>query len=641
MASDAVSSVAYAVQEMLLVLIPLGGYAAFQKLGLVALPIVILLLTLVVSYSQIINHYPNGGGAYVVSRETLGIIPAMIAAAALVVDYVLTVAVSVSSSTAAIVSAFPALSGYQVLISVLSVALVTVINLRGVRESAKIFGIPTYLFIVCMVLMIVVGFIRVLTGSLHSMVTVQQFDMANAGKQFEAVGIFIILRAFASGCSALTGVEAVSNAVPSFTSPSRKHAKHVLYWLGGIIIFTFGGTALLAGIIKPWSLSDPGFTNVTALSLMGSAVFGQGTFFYYALQFTTSLILLLAANTAYNGLPMLLSILAKDGYVPKQFAFRGTKLSFSNGILFIAILAIVLIIYFRSDTHSLIPLYAVGVFFSFTLSQYGMFIKWIREKEKGWQYKFWINGLGAIISGVGSIVVLAYKFLEGAYILAVVIPGLICLMLGIHRHYTATKKQLSLDDETPYYIMTDKSSSHRGHCIVLINSVNKAMMKTLNYANSLFDDVIALHVSDNTEAAKRLKKQWDLLHLGLPLEIISTPFRDIIAPLEDYISALEKNIPHGESITVVMVKYISPHFTDRALHNQTTYFISNNLARHKNVVIVQVPYILGTYRHIMLEDPAHQAAEEQARETVAAMDAAEETTKEDAKSESAASKPSK
>ena len=373
LASDAVSSVAYAVEEILLVLVPLLGFASFGYVPGVVAAIILLLLILCFSYSQIISHYPNGGGAYIVSKENLGRKPALISAAALIVDYILTVAVSISASTMAIVAAVPALAPHRVLISVFCIFLITLINLRGMRESSKIFGVPTYAFILSMGIMIVIGLFRLFSGTLTPIVyTPDQLSGVLPQEVFSGMLVVVVLRAFSSGCSALTGVEAVSNAVPAFRDPSQHNARHVLYMLAGIIVLIFGGTTVLAV-----SLQVVHIPGTTVVAQIAQSIFGRG-FFYYVIQITTSLILILAANTAYNGLPLLLYLLAQDRYVPKQFSQRGAKLSFSNGILFIMVIAMFLVIVFDSDPHNLIPLYSVGVFISFTLSQYGMFRKWLR-----------------------------------------------------------------------------------------------------------------------------------------------------------------------------------------------------------------------------------------------------------------------
>lgn len=588
MASDAVSSVAYAGEEILLVLVPavaalgLAKQDAYKYVLGVSLPIIILLLILVFSYSQIIDHYPNGGGAYVVSKENLGKYPSLLAAASLIVDYVLTVAVSISSASAAIVSAFPALMNFKVELSLLFVLIVTLGNLRGLRESSKMFGLPTYIFIFSMLTMIVVGLFRFATGTLHPIdygVAAQQ--AANMKEAYVGLGITVLLKAFSQGCSALTGVEAVSNAVPNFNEPSRKTAKHVLYLLGGVIILIFGGTTILEMNLQV--IPTSGFT---VTSQIASAVFGNG-FMYYVIQIFTAFILILASNTAYNGLPLLLYILAHDGYVPRQFSHRGTKLSFSNGIMLIFFAACILIIVARSDVHNLIPVYSIGVFVSFTLSQFGMVRKWQKIKGKGWRYKMLINAFGALTTFVGLLVAFINKFTEGAWMLAIAIPALMLLMVYINKHYSYVGKQLQLKSFFPYYKNSDKRKSQ---CIVLVQTINKSLLKSINYANSISDNVTVLHVCRHPEHAEELRHQWDDLHIPIKLEIVLTPYQDIIKPFDEYIWERESKLEHGENLSVIIVKFISEHWYDAILHNQTTYFLERILSKHKNVSSVILPF---------------------------------------------------
>lgn len=600
MASDAVSSVAYAVEEILFVLIPvvgIGAAGAFMFVPSIVLPILLLLLILAFSYSQIIEHYPNGGGAYIVSKENLGKWPALIAAASLMVDYIMTVAVSISASTAAIVSAFPSLFQFRIEISVFCVALITLGNLRGIRESSKIFGLPTYIFIGSMALMIVVGLFEFLTGNLHPIIyTAIQLKGSIVPKSnlVDSLTILVALKAFSSGCSALTGVEAVSNAIPSFKAPSQRNAKHILFMLAGVIIFIFGGTSILALITR----AIP-FTHATVVSQIANAIFGQ-TPMYFIIQIFTALILILAANTAYNGLPLLLSILAYDGYVPRQFSHRGTKLSFSNGIMFIFVIASILIIVFKSNTHALIPLYTVGVFISFTLSQYGMFVKWMRTKYKGWQYKSLINGFGALVTLVGSCVVLYFKFAEGAWMLAIAIPCIVLIMYYVNRHYQFIGKQLELKDFYPFYKKGEVQSTQ---CIVLVQSINKSLLKSLNYANSISDNITAVHICRHPEHAEELRKQWKDLDIPIKFEVILTSYRDVIKPLHKYLCEREANLHHGENLSVIVVKYMSEHWYDAVLHNQTTYYLERLLSKHKNVMTIMLPFHYSERaRHFQVDD---------------------------------------
>ena len=579
MASDAVSSVAYAIEEILLVLIPIAGILAFKFIPYITISILLLLLILVLSYSQIIDHYPNGGGAYAVAKENLGKIASLVVASALILDYIMTVAVSISSSTAALSSAFPALQDYKVVVSLVCVIFITLINLRGIREASNIFGLPTYIFIFSMLSLIIVGCFKLFTGTLQA---VSYSTPVIPAETVKGIGMILLLRAFSSGCSAMTGIEAVSNSIPSFENPAQKNAKLILYMLGGIIIFIFGGTSILA-INLHVAPSD----GHTVLSQMASAVFGHG-FMYYIIQIFTSIILILAANTAYNGLPQLLYILAHDGYVPRQFSSRGTKLSFSNGILFICIVSSLLIIAFKSETHRLIPLYSVGVFVSFTLAQYGMFKKWRVIKEKGWRYKSLINGFGALVTLVVSIIVFLTKFSHGAWILAIAMPILMFIMYFIHKHYSFVAKQLRLDEFNPYYREEKKASSTQ--CIILVHDINKPFLKSLNYANSISTDIIALHVCRHPEHAKQLRKQWEKFNIPIKLVIMETPYRDIIKPLDDYLWKRESELKSGENISVISVKFVTAHWYDTILHNQTTYFLEKHLSKHKNVSTVILPF---------------------------------------------------
>ncbi len=588
MASDAVSSVAYAVEEILMALVPALGLIAVSYVGFVSVPIILLLLILVFSYSQIISHYPNGGGAYVVSKENFGKKSSLLAATCLVIDYIMTVAVSISSSTAAIVAVYPALEPYKILISLVCVGIITLINLRGIGESSKIFGIPTYMFIVSMAALIVTGFVGFFTHSLTPISYTPEQIAHISSDSLTSMTLVLFLCAFSSGCSALTGVEAVSNAIPSFKEPSQKTAKHVLFMLGGIIVFIFGGTSFLASILKVIPLTDK-----TVLSQMATAIFGNGIMFY-ALQFTTSLILLLAANTSYSGLPILLSILAKDRYMPRQFSQRGTKLSFSNGIMFIFVVSSILLIIFNADTHRLIPFYSVGVFVSFTVSQFGMFVKWMRSKEPGWQYKSFINGFGALVTFVGSIVVFTTKFTHGAWALLIITPLLMWFMSETHKHYFKFLKGISILGYD--YVYKQSASNDIFPCIVLINKMNRAALKTFDYANKITANVTALHISVSSTETERLKRQWQDLKIGVPLTVIYTPYRDIITPIENYISARESELKESENLTVVLTRISGNGWKDAIFHNQTTFFIEKQLRKHENVSTILVPYFYNKPR---------------------------------------------
>ncbi|MDV0446758.1 Potassium transporter KimA [Methanosarcinaceae archaeon Ag5] len=589
MASDAVSSVAYAIEEILLVLVPVLGLLSVHYLGIVALPIIILLIVLVFSYSQIIDHYPNGGGSYVVSKGNLGKKASLIAAAALIIDYIMTVAVSISSATAACVAAVPGLLGYQVPIALIFLSLVTLMNLRGVKESAKVFGLPTYGFILVMAALITIGLAKFLTGTLmpieYAPSVLNSLPTSPAGALTTIAMVFLMLRAFSSGCSALTGVEAVSNAVPSFKQPSQKIAKHILYCLAGIIIFIFGGSVLLAtqlGVIP--------VDGHTVLSQMGAAVFGTGPM-YYILQFMTAAILLLAANTAYNGLPTLLAILAVDNYMPHRMAQRGQKLSFSNGILFIFFAAGGLIFLFNAETHKLIPLYAVGVFLSFTLAQTGMVVKWMKDKEPGWKHKMLINAFGAAMSLIGVIIVFTTKFTAGAWMLAIAIPVLVLLMQSIQKHYQSVADDIVLKPAEAREIYKPCSSQDNNPCIVLGSSFSRPFLKALNYANVVSRNVTVLHISTSDAGRESFEKLWREAAFPEQLVIIDAPYRDILPPLEDYIDKKQSELVNDEFLTVVFVKFISNQvIMDNILHGQAAYFIENRLKKYNKVASFVIHY---------------------------------------------------
>lgn len=578
MASDAVSSVAYAIEEILLVLIPAMGLLAFHSVTFIVIPILLLLVILIFSYLQIIDHYPNGGGAYAVAKENLGQKASLLTASALIIDYIMTVAVSVCASTAAITSAFPMLHEYKVIISLVSVTFITLVNLRGIHEASTIFGIPTYIFIGSMTVLIIVGLVKLGMGTLPPI----SYDTPILpSKTLNGLGILVLLKAFSSGCSAMTGVEAVSNSIPSFREPATRNAKQILIMLGVIIVFIFGGTSIIAANLQVAPVEGH-----TVLSQISVAVFGK-SFMYYVIQLFTALILLLAANTAYNGLPQLLYILAHDGYVPRQFSSRGTKLSFSNGIVFIFVIASALIIVYKSEVNMLIPLYSVGVFVSFTIAQFGMFKNWFKTKEKGWKYKCWINGFGAFVTLVVSVIVFSTKFIYGAWLLAIAIPAIMFLMYFINRHYSFIGKELDLKSFYPYY---DQYATSSTQCILLVHDINKPFLKTINYANSISDNVVAVHVCRHPEHADELRKQWAELDIPIELVILETPYRDIIKPLDDYLWQRERVLKHGENISVIMVKFVSEHWYDGILHNQTTYFLERNLNSHKNISTIILPF---------------------------------------------------
>ena len=578
LASDAVSSVAYAGEEILYVLIAVIGLMAYKYMFYAALCIVILLFILVFSYRQTIDNYPCGGGSYIVAKDNLGTIPGLTAGASLTIDYVLTVAVSICAGTAAITSAMPSLLHHKVAIALAMLVIITIGNLRGVKESSKLFGVPTYLFIISCVVLIVTGIVR------HFIFGYSPAPLYAVPKAVGDITLFLFLRAFASGCTALSGVEAVSNGIPNFREPSQKTAKSVLGLLALLVLFIFGGLSFLATIYHPVPVKD-----VTVFAQIAQQVFGKNIMFY-TMQITTALILVMAANTAYSGLPLLLSLMAQDGYVPRQFSQRGKRLSFSNGIIVLAVAAGILIIVFQGDTHLLLPLYAVGVFLSFTLSQVGMFLKWERSRTPGWKHKAFINGLGAIVTIITVVLIGITKFFHGAWIVCIVIPLLVYCMIKIKNHYNKVIEQIRLsNDERPNVGM---ETNNEQHVIILLGTLNKSFLKSLNCAKCLSRNVVAFHVSIDPVVTEKLKIKWKEYDAGIPLIIEHSDYRDVMGPLMNFIESEGRASKHGETVTVVLSQFVITKWWHNLLHNQTGYFIKSMLYKNRNVAVLTVPYII-------------------------------------------------
>lgn len=581
LASDSISSVAYAVEEILWVLVPAVGFASYIWMPKVALTIIGLLLILVFSYRHVVDAYPNGGGAYIVAKENLGPVFGLVAGASLTVDYTLTVAVSIAAATAAVTSAFAALFPYRVLIAVVFIILLSVGNIRGVRESSRLFSFPTYAFIVSIIALLVIGLFKHLSGQ-NTSVSAPINPSVTFGTQ--AITIFILLKAFASGCAALTGVEAVVDAVPHFKEPRRKNAKIVYLMLAGAIILCFGGTAYLAKVYH--AVPDAHITIIAQLTL---DVFGRGTMFYI-ISATTAILLAMAANTAFAGFPTLLSVIAQDGYAPRQLSMRGHRLNYNNGIIMLTVMAVSLVVIFKASTHLLIALYAVGVFTSFTLSQAGMVVHWWKEKPIGWQFKMAVNGLGATATLTTVLIVGFNKFTEGAWIVAVVIPLIILVMTKIKKHYMSVAKQLDIPNDFLPELKFTTTYSH--HVIVPIDSLNAMVVKALRYARSLTPNVEAFHVEIYEGAADKLRKKWALLDTDIPLIIKSSPYREVVNLLADYIDSEEHASQPGDVITVLLPQFFVSHRWEMALHNNTSLFIANAMLKKRNVVVSILPFYL-------------------------------------------------
>ena len=579
LSSDAISSVSYACEEILMVLIPVMGMASYGPLMKVGFAIVFLLFILVFSYRQTISCYPQGGGSYIVASDNLGKIFGLIAASSLAIDYVLTVAVSVCAGTAAITSAFPQLLSVRTGIALLIITLLTIGNLRGRKDSSVLFGIPTYLFIFTILLLIITGFVKVLI--FHEVPAVS----TTMPQTVENLSLLLFLKAFSSGCTALTGVEAVSDGIPNFREPAQKNAKRVLYLLAGLVFVIFLGISALASLyhIVPNA-------NVTVIAMIAEAVFGNGTLLFYLVQITTAVILTMAANTAFADLPLLLSILARDGFVPRQFMARGSRLSFSNGILLLFFLSAALVVYFHASSHLLMPLYAVGVFLSFTLSQAGMFVRWIKRKEGKWRHKALINGTGMMITGITCVIIAASKFLHGAWIVLLCIPILVYIMERIHRHYHYVRESLkirSADELQPYGLQSG------GKVILPVGTINRSFLKAYHYACSLqVKQMEFYHVNTSAEATAKLKKLYQQMHLDIPLVIEDAPYRNVNEMIVQHVEEAQKNLKKKESVTVILPQFVMKKKRFHALHNQTSMQLKLQLSKKRNVSVVSVPYIM-------------------------------------------------
>jgi amino acid transporter len=573
-ASDPLSSVAYATEEILFVLI-LAGSAALSYSLPVALGIATLLAVVVISYRQTVAAYPQGGGAYLVAKDNLGMLPALTAAAALLVDYVLTVSVSVVAGIAALTSAVPTLHPYRVVLSVVAVAGIALGNLRGVRESARLFAAPTYFFVASILGMIGYG----LVAATFHWLPEAPYEPHPPG--LEGLGLFLLLRSYAAGCTALTGVEAVSNGVQALRPPEGRNAQTVMTWLGVISITMFLGITYLAfdfGII-------PG-GDETVVSKIAHRVFGTGVL-YYAVQTATLLILVLAANTSYADFPRLSSILARDHFVPRQFANQGDRLVFSNGILILTGFAILLIVVFGGDTHALLPLYAIGVFISFTISQGGMVRRWLRLRETGWQWRMWVNGIGAVVTGVVLLTLAITKFSEGAWIVVVVIPVLVLTFLVMHRHYEEVAVELSLDAlETPPEL------NHT--VLILVGDLHRGVVRALQYAKTLIAPNVtlrAVYVETDPARTARLEEKWAKWGMGVPLVVLTSPYRSLLRPFMDYIDQIQAR-GDDQMITIVLPEFLPRKLWQHILHNQTALLVKGALLFRKNTVVADVPYLL-------------------------------------------------
>lgn len=583
--SDALSSSAYATEEILRILV-LAGAGALSLTLPVAGAIAVLLAIVAISYRQTIKAYPHGGGSYIVTKDNLGNGPALVAAAALLTDYVLTVAVSVSAGVFALTSAVPLLHDWKVAVAVGFIALITIVNLRGVSESGAIFAAPTYLFIVMALGMIGYGLYGIAAGTLlpDEAGTLRELDAwrEHEAGGVEALTIFLILRAFASGCAALTGTEAISDGVPSFKPPEWKNARATLTWMAVILGVLFLGISYLATHLGVIPTADE---TESVLSMVAHAVYGDGAL-YYTMQGATMLILVLAANTAFADFPRLTWFLARDQYMPHQFSFRGERLAFSTGIMTLGILSAILAVTFDADTHLLIPLYAVGVFTSFTLSQSGMVRRWWTRREGGWQYSLLVNLIGALTTGLVTIIVASTKFTHGAWMVIILIPIQVWLLMRVNGHYMRVADQIAMDPPAE-----PMPSYPEPILIVPVSGLNKVVARTIGFARALSKNVTAIHVTDDLEAADELRRAWKSWETDVPLVILESKYRALTSPLMHYLDAISKKNPNTP-ITVVLAEYVPRRWWEWPLHNQTALRLKGALFFRPNTAVIDVPYHL-------------------------------------------------
>jgi len=610
LSSDALSSVAYATEQTLAVLL-IAGPAALQDSPGIAAAIVVLLLLVGLSYRQTIHAYPKGGGSYIVASDNLGHVPGLVAGASLMTDYILTVAVSVSAGVGAVVSAFPDLRGFIVPLGLLVIALLVLGNLRGIREAGSLFAAPTYLFIAAMGALIVFGIVHVITQGTavpellrHSnyigKLPIPGYGIAGIG------GAFLIARAFASGCTALTGVEAISDGVPAFKPPEWRNARTTLMFMVGILAVTFAGITFLAHQFQlqpnfmpasgglPGPMADSHNYNAqpyqTILSKLARVVFGDGPPYFFV-QATTALILALAANTSFSDFPRLLYFMARDKFAPSQFTSLGDRLAFSNGIITLGVLAGLLYAIFGGSTDALIPLYTIGVFLSFTLSQLGMVVRWRRisleggPDAKGWQGKLAMNLAGAIATSLVLVIAISTKFLAGAWIVVVLIPMIVLTALAIRRHYDTAKGRIQT--ETPI-----TPGDVHPVAVVPIGDLNDVQLQTLALARRLADQVVAVFISDDPEKIKEIKHKWEVWGNHVPLEIIESPYRSVVRPLLTYLDAVDAQ-NDGGTLMVVLPEMVYGHWWHQFLHNQTALRLKAALLFRPGTVVVSVPYHLA------------------------------------------------
>jgi amino acid transporter len=592
-ASDALSSTAYATQEILGV-VTVAGTAALGFVFPISIAIVILLMIVTISYEQTIHAYPGGGGAYIVSRDNLGESYAQVAGASLLMDYILTVAVSISSGVAQIVSAYPFLDHYRVEIGVAAVFLIMLINLRGVKESGTAFAIPTYFFVIMMFITVGIGLFRYFAGSLGTVVDPPEVHLVHT---IAPITAFLLLHAFANGTTALTGVEAISNGITAFNEPRSRNAGITLVWMSIILGTLFLSISYLTGQIGGVFSEQE-----TIISQLTRTIYNGRNLMYYATVGATTVILLMAANTAFADFPRLGALAAGDGFLPRQLTFRGSRLVYSNGIVTLSVIASILIIIFRASVTLLIPLYAIGVFLSFTLSQTGMARRWrkighLKEGEeiveqgstlrydKGWRFKMFVNGFGAVCTAIVMVVFAVTKFREGAWVILILIPSLVAIFFTIHRHYKDLARRLSLDK---FSGLPTRQTRHR--VILPVSGVHQGALEALRYARLLSDDVTAVHVSIDPDETEKVQKKWKTWGDGTRLVILDSPFRLFVEPLLVYLEDIIEHRQPNETITIVVPQFMPSKRWHYALHMRTAEVLRQELLSKHGVVVTDVPY---------------------------------------------------
>ena len=579
--SDPISSSAYATEEVLRALVLAGTGALFLSLPIAA-AVAILLAVVAISYRQIVHAYPSGGGDYAVARRNLPKLGALTVAGALLVDYVMTVAVSTASAAEQVISAVPEVHDYKLAIGVAAIVLITIGNLRGLRESGNIFAIPTYLFVVSAILMIAIGVFRVVVNGEGAPQVVE----GGVTDATQAVGLLLIIRAFASGSVALTGTEAIANGVPAFKPPEPKNAATTLGAVAILLAILFLGITFVAdsfGVLP----TPEGETPKTVISQVAAVIYGEGTIFFYLFQTFTALILFLAANTSYNAFPRLGAILAQDGYMPRQFAFRGDRLAFTSGVLILSVVAVALLLGFGGETHALIPLYSVGVFIAFTVGQSGMIVHWLREKPPGWRWRLAINTFGCALTGLVAVVVMIAKA-PTSLLVVIVIPILVAMMLFIHRQYSASSKELAIPQHKVI-----RGPHREERVFVPVPGINRAVVQAINVGRSIDPNVTAVLISDEPEEASAIKARWDRQLPDVPLVIVESPYRALVAPLLSYLDVLDRAWPTEKEapITFVVIpEYVARSWWERILYNQSAKRLRTALLGRPHTVVVNVPY---------------------------------------------------